>query len=964
MGRKFLLVFLCAVWCFSFSAADVFVRESFPVGNGGYSASSLFNQRPAESGDSFGFVSQWYESTGVYQISADGLQYPVSSQLTASGGSVYVNNGGSSDATGRNNMRLIDTDMFPQSGRLYFSCLFKYDGEKAVQSLKPGQGYGIGLSPVKYPGKSSTDSLCSQINTSGLFFALYKSESGNVDLVLRVNGQNYPLIENPAAGTTFFCIARIDLNCVEDGMEIVRGSAVPAEEWSGEETYETCIVADLISENSNFLEYLCLSGAYATGNSPVYWDEVLVTDTYEEAAGGVGNPGPQVYMREPVDPVYHSATLIADIYDMGQTGNFDLYLSYAAEGDAPSRVFVGYIGGTGTVSHAVSNLDHTKVYTFEFEADVAGETYQSVNTRSFQTSMSPVFEDFSCVGSISSGVQMNAFLKSAGASSTTVEACFGDSLENMKPVKTWENAESGEYAALIPAEDLAFGVTYYAKFRAFCSLDGQTYENTTETVQIVPDQIFDWTGAGQSTDWHDSGNWNLLYVPDYELANVLLTGSNTVITSASAVTLQSMGIEGASSGGMPAELSFQGTLNIIENLTLGTNTTTTANFNGGTYSVGGTVEIGTYAKNSVISMSDASVTAEQMLVGTKNSGSSNKFEMSGNSVLNLSALKIGGGSSANVVTLKPGSVLNITGDGVSGISTTDAGNGLIIDGATVNNDGLLENAIRSSNNTATSSFVEMRNGAILNQNGEMRVSSWYNGKVYVLDGSQLRAQRITVGTASDSGANSALIVSNSLLTASSIAIPGDDRHRNASLIVYEDEGSETSVEIEGNFTLAVYDSRRTGNQLNSSNLLSVNGGTVTIGGDLFVGGKNVEAHSNNTVRVSGKSSRINVENLTAVQKSRFVFDVPAGGFSAVPVSVNGTASLAEDSVLEINASEFVKAGGGTTVLISAGVLADDSFSPQNISVDTGELRFAAEVLQENGKVTFKASPLNTVLIIR
>ena len=102
--------------------------------------------------------------------------------------------------------------------------------------------------------------------------------------------------------------------------------------------------------------------------------------------------------------------------------------------------------------------------------------------------------------------------------------------------------------------------------------------------------------------------------------------------------------------------------------------------------------------------------------------------------------------------------------------------------------------------------------------------------------------------------------------------------------------------------MAVYESRRTGNRLNSSNLLSVNGGT--------------------------------------------------------------TASLAEDSVLEINASEFVKAGGGTTVLISAGVLADDSFSPQNISVDTGELRFAAEVLQENGKVTFKASPLNTVLIVR
>ena len=74
--------------------------------------------------------------------------------------------------------------------------------------------------------------------------------------MLRVNGQNYPLIENPAAGTTFFCIARIDLNCVEDGMEIVRGSAVPAEEWSGEETYETCIVADLISVNSNFLKYL------------------------------------------------------------------------------------------------------------------------------------------------------------------------------------------------------------------------------------------------------------------------------------------------------------------------------------------------------------------------------------------------------------------------------------------------------------------------------------------------------------------------------------------------------------------------------------------------------------------------------------------------------------------------------------------------------------------------------------
>ena len=91
--------------------------------------------------------------------------------------------------------------------------------------------------------------------------------------------------------------------------------------------------------------------------------------------------------------------------------------------------------------------------------------------------------------------------------------------------------------------------------------------------------------------------------------------------------------------------------------------------------------------------------------------------------------------------------------------------------------------------------------------------------------------------------------------------------------------------------------------------------------------------------------------------------IPVGGFGgASPFIVSGTATIANTTRLVVEATEFIRGGGGTVTLLSAGTLADDSIPAANITVTT--TRGKAEVIQKNNAIVFRGIPLGLTITIR
>ena len=199
--------------------------------------------------------------------------------------------------------------------------------------------------------------------------------------------------------------------------------------------------------------------------------------------------------------------------------------------------------------------------------------------------------------------------------------------------------------------------------------------------------------------------------------------------------------------------------------------------------------------------------------------------------------------------------------------------------------------------------------------------------------------------------------------ATSISAPSDDRHQNESVLLYQDEDKTTTVTVSGNVQVGVPNSNRSGN-INRNNSLEIRGGTMSIGGTLSLGNARQAGHTNNRIRLERASTSLTAATFSTQGDCALEYVVPIGGFdAAAPFAVSGTATIAATTRLVIDVTEFVRAGGGTVTLLSAGTLADNSIPEENITVTT-VASASARVRQTNNTIVVSAHQPATFFLVR
>ena len=288
------------------ASATIYVKDSVPLGGlpVNYNQASLMGQNPSTAaiiGDSAAWGGS--SGTGVIIVSPTGLSYPAWVSLASSGGS-FVNYNATVSTTATDGGRLLSRPIsgLPTSGDFYMSLLIGVQDAAALTALQPGQSRGAGLGTT-----TATGSITPVLPADGVYFG-FQNVGGVRSLMLKVKGTNYALVNNPVPGQTYFCVAKIEIGQGTGGKDIVRASVDPVVP----DSYSVTVEDNVLISGATF-PYFNIGGCYPTASKNVYYDEVLVADTWQEVAPINANyPGflssPTVLPNE-FDQMIFSATL-------------------------------------------------------------------------------------------------------------------------------------------------------------------------------------------------------------------------------------------------------------------------------------------------------------------------------------------------------------------------------------------------------------------------------------------------------------------------------------------------------------------------------------------------------------------------------------------------------------------------------------------------------------------------------
>lgn len=365
------------------ASATVYVRDPFPIAAGAYTnGASVCNTTPAHD-DIDGFSGKWdaVNSTTVMQSRTFGLSYPENVFLSSSYGCLTISYAAEGATSGRMISRVVTSA--PNSGTLYYSVLIKAD-TTALSMLAANQTYGIGFGKTWKPSTSVALSL----PTDGVYFGFWKNASGAkgsldyTSIILRVNGSNSVLLDAPVPGQTYFCVAKIEIGAGAASAEIVSAVVNPtsASVFTPEAT--TSVESELIGATT--FTYVNAGGLYATGNSYVYFDELILADTLQEAA----------FAGSADTPFFETAPVVA--LDGAQTDFvFTAKLSngtgdvYALVGGPDAYDITNLVATAATtnapVSVALSGLAADTCYRYAALADGDGEWAFQTGERTFFT---------------------------------------------------------------------------------------------------------------------------------------------------------------------------------------------------------------------------------------------------------------------------------------------------------------------------------------------------------------------------------------------------------------------------------------------------------------------------------------------------------------------------------------------------------------------------------------------------
>ncbi len=282
--------------------AAVYMKDPVPIqGTGCYTTGAkILNQPSGTLGNpaiiGFAPADKWVTDTGVLMPSTVNLQYPTGVNLASSGGSFMLKHDSTSvTSSGRMVARKI-TGTAPNSSTLYFTMLLSFNHADALASFTSGATCGAGII------KSGSAGTTSQLYNNGLYFGFWRDTSDTPGLLFRLLGNNYTLVANPQPNTTYYCIARVDLNA-EGNKEIVRVAVNP----TVEEQYAFAYTNDVATAWTDFT-HVSMGGFYSTKNREIYFDELCMASTWADVM--TGNTQMPTFQGSPYVAVENDAFVI------------------------------------------------------------------------------------------------------------------------------------------------------------------------------------------------------------------------------------------------------------------------------------------------------------------------------------------------------------------------------------------------------------------------------------------------------------------------------------------------------------------------------------------------------------------------------------------------------------------------------------------------------------------------------
>ena len=920
------------------ASAAIIANESFlTTGTGAYSVNSagttpgigLRSQPNAAGSSATGFcvfdsaghpypggTLSWWHATGVVYVfqnsSGTGLTFPdlfTENNITAEGAMMQWRTNGTENQA-RTAGRGIDASLIPESGSLYFRFLMRGEGSLASQ-YRTGSYAGVGLSPTLLSNTQTTlDSFNNPLPTTGTWVAFHRPDStASLDIVLRVNGTDYTLVDAASMNTTYICTVEFKIGAGTDGAELIRAFACPVNDYTMPAPWNTTIGTDGVVEAEVFGSatpdngryYMWATASYLTGNQNFLLDEFrLATSLGDVVPSEEGLVLSNAAVSEIVDD---KATLSVDYTLRGASAN--LTLTVTAEGsDTPVVYDLGEVTADGTATYTVSGLEPAVWYTATF-SDNYGNLPAEIT---FSSAGGVSFADSTLSGTPTTGLTAATTI-TTGAYPATVEVLFGNSPTNLVSVQTWSDVSGTQTLSYTLTDNINYGSTYYAVFQATVTPAETPRVFTSETLsRTMPLDIW-WTGSA-NTRWSDPYNWDAIYVPDENIFTHVATSGTIALDTVAAV--RDLIFEGS---GVTSLLDFQtGSSLTFDSLYALTGTSASSytlrngQVNAGAITLGGT---NTTSRNSLTLDGGSYDILTNLIVN----GYNPTLTLTNGVTVNVGAeLRIGGNQSHTIV-VAPGSTLAPHGIRAYSVSTR-----LYVDGV-VSNTGTLH--LGDSNYNLNGDRIIVRKGGYFYQNGAAYVS--VRGQacgLYVEEGGTFYspANGIQLGGGSDgyNHPSGSLSVSNGVCDMLELYAPYDTRYGAQRIYLYGDTVDSAKIKLSRSAWIGSY-TRQGGNHQARNNRMIIKGGTFEVGQDINLGNSDVETGTNNVISVEAYQSRVTAANITLVHAAALEFVAPETGSPLVTplFEVSGTVSFDDTSKVKLDLSDMPE---GTLHVIKAGAI--------------------------------------------
>lgn len=880
--------------------AEVLVDEGFKTGSetGYYSTTdktSLANSLTPTYTQSTGFpTNKWQSNSGVFVSRTSGLAFPssFSGKMNAQGAGAIGFRGESSAVNWNASSGVAQSDLYrnqhrkivPLNGSVgakrYFRALMYADSTALGQlspdtkttwlSWKNGYTLGIATLPSNYSGTSSIMD-CPRY----MHFSLYRNTAANkYEMAFTVRGNASGEVAkrvtlcDVTAGHTYLVVAEITL---ADGPEQICAFAydcttdagldpdnLPWVAASSESTYTLIDSTDNLS--------LFLGGQYMTTGTLMF-DEVRIATELNEVL-----PVSASYVTVAGASVANLTTTSAELSaTVGMKGVASATPSVAWGTAADALVntnTLAAISAAEDVMSTLSGLNPMTDYYYQWIVTAADVDPATSPVGSFTTKGTVVFGDVTTGGMpTEGGVWASVNVEETGIAATTVTCYCGETAESMTELETWSNVQSGD--TLVATNTAAvWGTTYLFKFVSSFEYNNETYTTETPAGSVKPVAL-DFLKTTASGDWTDGANWSLGIPPN----DVISAALSNVTTMASLyledkdVTVKSLRVKNGQ-----AAVDLRGASSMtIGSITFGDKNIMNCD-NGVLVTTGGVVTV------------NGNVAPEW---GARTSR--NKLEFCGTTATINGSLSTATGNDSggnNSVNVKLGSVLTIT----NGLTVSYTGT-MIVDASTVTNKANL-----TVGNLAKQGTLTIRNGAYFRQPWAtvVGVGGKGVGTLKVLNGSTFDASGAAFFLGSDGDGSwdaGQLLVTNSTFKASSFVSPRHTQFKGSYTI--DVSGENALFNVTGNATLGCVNMTASSYGTTGSTRMTVDGGSVTVGGTLNVGGGEFDRRKD-YLTVSGATATMNLGTLNCLTNAVVKFVVPESGFdNSAIISATNRIQLAE-----------------------------------------------------------------------